>query len=570
MATDTAGSAVTQPADVGLKREVGFIGAVWASESSIIGSGWLFAALGATQLAGASAIYGWLIGGVAILILALVHAELGGMYPVSGGTARFPHYAFGGVAGITFGFFSWLQAVAVAPFECYGVMRYAHYYWTSGYNTNTKLITGWGLLITIVLMAIFTIVNWLGIKLLARVNSAVMWWKLAIPLLAIVVLLFKWHSGNWSAGTPGPIVAGTHGQHLDGSGGFAPFGAKGVLNAVVTSGIVFSYLGFEQADQLAGEVKNPQKVLPRAIITAMAIGTFVYIMVQVVFISAMDPSQLTHGFPGISNANVLSGPIAGLAGLIGLSWLATILRIDAVISPSGTGLIYLTSTSRVTYGLARNRYIPQAFQWTDKRGVPWFSLLASAIFGVIFLVPNATWQAIVSLITGASVLMYAGAPLSLAVFRNRLPEAYRPYRLPAALIVAPAAFVVANLLIYWSGFETIWKLGICMVIGYAAIAIAMIFDSQRPKLGRREWIAASWVPVYLIGMGLISWNGQFTGGATVAPLPTGRIHLWYDIGVVAVFSLVIFFWAYFAALPREEILGIIGEQVTGDEEAAAA
>ena len=569
MATETAGTATTRPADVGLKREVGFLGAVWASESSIIGSGWLFAALGATQFAGASAIYGWLIGGVAILILALIHAELGGMYPVSGGTARFPHYAFGGVAGITFGFFSWLQAVAVAPFECYGVMRYAHYWWTSGYNTSTGLITGWGLAVTIVLMAVFTLINWLGIKILARVNSAVMWWKLAIPVLAIIVLLFKWHSGNFTAGAPGATgLAAPHASN--GSGGFAPFGPKGVLNAVVTSGIVFSYLGFEQADQLAGEVRNPQKVLPRAIITAMAIGTAVYILVQIVFIAAMDPAQLTHGFPGISNANVLSGPIAGLAGLIGLSWLATILRIDAFISPSGTGLIYLTSTSRVTYGLARNRYIPQAFQWTDKRGVPWFSLLASAVFGVIFLTPNATWQAIVSLITGASVLMYAGAPLSLAVFRNRLPEANRPYRLPGALIIAPLGFIVANLLIYWSGFETIWKLGICFVIGYAAIAIAMVFDAQRPKLGRREWIAASWVPVYLIGLGLISWNGQFAGGATVAPLPTGRIHLWYDIGVVAVFSLVIYFWAYFVALPRDEILGIIGEQVTGDAEASGA
>src|SRR5580698_11562414 len=146
MATETGstGAAASQPADVGLRREMGLIGATWASETSIIGSGWLFGALFAAQAAGTAALLGWVIAGAIVIILALVHAELGGMYPVSGGTARFPHYAFGGVAGITFGFFSWLQAVAVAPFECYGVMRYAHYYWTSGYNTNTKLITGWG------------------------------------------------------------------------------------------------------------------------------------------------------------------------------------------------------------------------------------------------------------------------------------------------------------------------------------------------------------------------------------------------------------------------------------------
>ena len=55
-----------------------------------------------------------------IMVLALIHAELGGMYPVSGGTARFPHYAFGGAAGASFGWFSWLQAATVAPIEVLG------------------------------------------------------------------------------------------------------------------------------------------------------------------------------------------------------------------------------------------------------------------------------------------------------------------------------------------------------------------------------------------------------------------------------------------------------------------
>ena len=118
MATETgsAGATVTRPADVGLKREMGLIGAIWASESSIIGSGWLFAALYAAagrgaerrSTPGSSA-------ASAVVILALVHAELGAMYPVAGGTARFPHLAFGGIAGMSFGFFSWLQAVTVAP-----------------------------------------------------------------------------------------------------------------------------------------------------------------------------------------------------------------------------------------------------------------------------------------------------------------------------------------------------------------------------------------------------------------------------------------------------------------------
>ena len=62
-----------------------------------------------------------------ILVLALVHAELGGMYPVSG-HARFPHYAFGGVAGASFGWFSWLQAATVAPIEVLAMITYGQHY----------------------------------------------------------------------------------------------------------------------------------------------------------------------------------------------------------------------------------------------------------------------------------------------------------------------------------------------------------------------------------------------------------------------------------------------------------
>jgi amino acid transporter len=558
MATETGSATATRPTDVGLRREMGFIGAVWASESSIIGSGWLFGALYAAQAAGPAAIIAWVIGGIAVVILGLVHSELGGMYPVAGGTARFPHYAFGSVAGISFGFFSWLQAVCVAPIETYAVMQYASYAWPALFNSSTGIVTGTGLIFCVLMMAIFTAVNFVGIKWLAHTNSTIMWWKIAVPVLAIIVLATQWHSGNFGHS----------------AGGFAPAGAKGVLSAVVGAGVVFAYLGFEQADQLAGEIKNPQRNLPRAIITAVAIGTAVYILLQIVFIAAMDPSVLTHGWLNTTCpaapakcpttlSNINSGPFAAVAGLAGLGWLATILRIDAVVSPFGTGLIYQTSTSRVSYGLARNRYYPQIFQRTDSRGVPWFSLLFAFVAGLIFLLPFPSWHSLVGLVTGASVLMYAGAPLSLAAFRGQVPDANRPYRMGGASFMAPIAFVIANFIIYWSGFEVIWKLGLCIVIGYVLIGVAMMFDSQRPRLGRLEWRAASWLPVYLIGMGIISWLGQYSGQTTSTPLNphnSNLIPLWWDLLVVGVFSLVIFFWAQYTKLPREEMLAVVGDQ----------
>ncbi len=546
---------VTRPADVGLKREMGLIGGMWASETSIIGSGWLFGSWYAASAAGTAALLAWGIAGVIVIIIALVHAELGGMYPVAGGTARFPHFAFGSVAGTSFGFFSWLQAVCVAPIECFAVMQYASYYWHSVYNTSTGVTTGLGFLMTIILMAIFTGINFLAMRLFNRVNAGIMWWKIAIPVIAIVILLFKFHPSNF----------GSH-------GGFMPFGMKSVFSAIPTAGIVFAYLGFEQADQLAAEIKNPQKNLPRAIIGAILIGTLVYILLQVVFIGAMKPSLLTGGWGGLSsNTGLASGPFAFLAGIVGLGALATVLRIDAVVSPFGTGLIYQTSTSRIGYGLARNRYYPQIFAKTDRNGVPWFSLICAFVFGLVFLLPFPSWKSLVGLVTSASVLMYAGAPLSLAAFRKQVPDAARPYRMPGAVWMAPLAFIFCCEIIYWSGFDTVWKLGICVVIGYILIGTSMAFDKNRPPL---DWKSAQWLPIFLIGMGIISWQGRYCSNGPARAVgascsATNRIPFWWDIAIVAVFALIIYFWAQATRLPRQEMQDLVARQ-SGEHEPGGA
>jgi amino acid transporter len=531
----------TRAADVGLKREMGIVGLTWASEGSIIGSGWLFASLGASQAAGPAAIFAWIFAALALTVLALVHAELGAMYPVAGGTARFPHYAFGSLAGASFGWFSWLQAATVAPIEVLAVLGYASTWWSSLINSsgpNKGLISPLGYVIAVILMAVFVGVNFLGIKWLSRTNSAATWWKVAVPVFVIIVLLFKFHASNFSP-----------------PGGFAPDGVKGVLNAVSISGIVFALLGFEQADQLAAEARNPQKDLPRAIITAMIIGSIIYIMLQVVFIGAMPSSQLSHGgFAGISNNEIINAPFAGLAAIVALGWLATLLKVDAVISPGGTGLIYTTSTSRVSYGLARNRYFPPIFGKTDSRGVPWFGLIFAFVVGLIVFLPFPSWNKLVGFVTSASVLMYAGAPLAMSAFRKQVPEARRPYRMPGASFMSPLAFVIANLIIYWSGWDIVWRLGIAIVLGYILIGLNIAFDKERPPLDVRS---AQWLPVYLIGMGVITWQGGFGNG-------TGRIGLWWDILIVAVFSLIIFYWAQAVRLPREEMLALVGRVDTQD------
>jgi amino acid transporter len=183
-------------------------------------------------------------------------------------------------------------------------------------------------------------------------------------------------------------------------------------------------------------------------------------------------------------------------------------------------------------------------------------LIFAFLFGLLFLLPFPSWRSIVGIIVGASVLMYAGAPLSVGAFRGQVPDANRPYRMPAAAVLAPISFVVADLLIYWSGWLVVWKLGIVLVIGYVLIGISMAFDPQRPPL---DWKSAVWLPVWLIGLGIVTWQGQY------GPGNTGRIPFWWDMLIVAAFSVVIYYWAMRTKLSRDEMLLLVNRQ-SGEQE----
>ncbi|MGH9300192.1 MAG: APC family permease, partial [Acidimicrobiales bacterium] len=402
---------------------------------------------------------------------------------------------------------------------------------------------GLGVVVAIAFMAVLVIVNFLGIRMLAHTNSTITWWKVGIPLLTIFVVGFaNFHGGNFHA-----------------LGGFNPYGAKGVLSAVSTSGIVFAYLGFEQADQLAGEAKNPQRNIPRAVIGSVVIGIIIYMALQVVFIGAL-PASVLHG-TWSTVESTFTGPWAQVASLASIGWLAVVLYVDAVISPSGTGLIYATATSRVSYGLSRNGYFPPVFESVDRRGVPWFGLLTAFVIGSICFLPFPSWTSLVGLITSASVLMYAGAPLALGVFRRRLPNAIRPYRMKGASVLSPIAFILANYIIMWSGWKTDWKLGIAIVIGYVLVAVNAVggFNSIKPDWKLR---AASWLLPYLIGTGVLTYGSAW--GNMKHPW-FGSSDVWWDLAILGVFSLVIYYWAMAVALPAEEIEATINAVVVPEE-----
>ena len=310
-------------------------------------------------------------------------------------------------------------------------------------------------------MALFTALNFLSVRKLANTNSAATWWKVGVPLLTIVVLAVV--AASTPATSP-PRTASTR---------TAPRASSRRSRRAASSS---RCSGFEQADQLAGESANPKRDIPRAVIGSIAIGAFIYILLQIVFLAAL-PGLVDREHVGDAPASRPSAARSrNLATLVGLGWLATILYIDAVISPGGTGLIYTTGDLARVLRAQPQRLLPDGLRAVrpprhpvvraDRRlrrsaaSASCRSRAGSRSSGssrarACSCTPARRWR---------SASSGAGCPRPTA--RTGCPRA------PCS---SPLAFVVANLLILWSGWTTDWKLGVAILIGYVILVANRVF-----------------------------------------------------------------------------------------------
>jgi amino acid transporter len=507
---------------------------MFVSLGSIIGSGWLLGALNAAEAAGPASILSWILAAGMLSLLALVYAELGATYPVAGGGARFPYYSHGPIAGFTAGWASWLQAVFIAPIEVLAAITYVnsvgwvntHFNMINKLGDKAGLLNGTGLVVAIALMIVFTVMNLAGAKFLSDSNIVVVIWKTAVPFLAVGVIGFlQFNPKNFQAG-----------------GGFLPFGFHGVF-AALTGGVVFGLQGFEQAVQLAGEARDPKRDLSRAILAAMAVGAVLYALLQFVMIGALEPANITAGWKmplGTDPSDY--GAWYTLALALGAGWLAKMLLVDAVISPAGTGVVYVATSARLSYALGEEREMPTVLATTNKDGVPVASILFAAVVGILAFGPFKSWNALVSVVTAATAIMYGFAPVALASLHRVDSGRARSYRVPAPKVLLPAAFCCANLIMYWGGFDTNWKLAAAMVVGLVIFAIGAVRGNTGAQRSLKN---ATWMFPWLGGQVLLGWIGRYGGGRNLLPN-------WIDIAVVVAFSLVIFYWAIAQSLTNSE------------------
>jgi amino acid transporter len=520
-----------------LRKEAGMIGLLYTSLGSMIGSGWLFGPLHAAQMAGPYALAAWGLGGLCILLLALVFAEIGTLVPHSGAIVHYPHLSHGAMVARIFSWINFLGYVVIPPVEAMAILSYANNLFP-GLTTPDGLLTTLGFITAFILLAIFAGLNFLAIRWVLLINSAAMWWKLLVPGLTVAALM----------------MLSFHPENLSVHSGDTATTLQDTFKAMATSGVVFSYLGFRQAIELAGETSNPRKTLPVAVLGSVLVGMLLYAALQLAFLLAVDPATVARQGWAHLEFKGMAGPFAGLAMLLGAGWLATLLFVDAFISPGGTGFIYQTSATRVTMAMADAGLMPSSFGRLNRFGVPWVAGIVSFLAGAVFLFPFPSWQKLVGYVSSISVLSYSIGPIVLLALRRALPEAEFPrqFRLPAAPLLASVTFIVSNLIVYWTGRDTV---NILFGLLAAAFAVWLLHYAliRRQPLGTLPWRRSLWLFVYFGGFWLISQLGAaMFGGSGGLPFPV-------DMVVMAAFSLFVLWLASRTILPGEEVQAYLDE-----------
>jgi amino acid transporter len=507
-----------------IRREVGAIALMFTGLGSIIGSGWLFGAWRAAQLAGPGAVYAWIIGAVVILFVAFTYAELGAMFPESGGAVRYGHYSHGSLVGFVAGWAAWIAIVSVIPVEAEASVQYmsswpwdwAHALYVHKPNGQGELTTT-GLSISAVLVVIYFLINFWSVKVFANTNSAITFFKLIVPAATAIALICSgFHPGNFQVGV--------HGGHHVGN-------LAAILTAVATSGIVFSYNGFQIPVSLAGEARRPGRSVPFAIFGSIALSTVVYLLLQVAFLGAVSPDHLSEGWAAME----YSSPFAQLALALNLNWLAILLYTDAFVSPSGTGTTYTAATARMIYAMERSGTAPEVFGRVHPRyGIPrpamWFNLAVSFVF--LFRFPG--WGMLAAVISVATIITYLVVPISVMALRRTAPDFHRPLRVPGLQVLAPIAFVLATLMLFWARWP---HTGEIMLLLIFPLPVYFYYQAKGNWLDfGRQLKAAWWLLAYLIVITVLSWAGskEFEG--------KDYIKYGWDQLAVALTSLAFYFW----------------------------
>jgi amino acid transporter len=528
-------------ADKHLKRTIGLFGLIALAMSIQVGSGWLLACLAAVSRAGPAATLSWAIGAIFFGIIGVAWMELGTAVPRTGGGVRYPRMSHGA-------FLSWMNAwgclialIALPVIETMAVLSYVGGHWPALGLLKTvagQKLLAWpnGILSGCGIMLIFLALNLFGAKLLSESNKVVTIWKITVPTLTFLLMFTAFKAENFS-------------EH----GGFAPMGYGAVFGAVTGGGVVFAYAGIRQVIDFGGEVINPKRNIPLAmIIGGLILPLILYLALQVGFIGAIDwaDAGVARGdWAALMESNWQASPLLDAVVAAGFAWFALVLLSDAVLSPSATGWVYMGVGGRVAYSMSVNGELPAGMQKMNRWGVPWVSLVACTGVGFLMFLPVPSWYAFVGMVATALVLNYLMAGPCAAVFRRVAPELPRPLHIPFFGFWGAAGYVCSLLLIYYAGWSTLINVMTVVMFG---LPIYASYTSVRSGWSSKN-VSGAFALAWTVGWVLVAGSGGWmfnSGAAGGGKWPIG-LYLAAFAGMVAVFIGVL--WAISTNEGRRQI-----------------
>lgn len=384
-----------------LKREISFFGAFATVMGTVIGAGVFFKTASVVNYAQSASltIFAWVLGGLLTLCAGLTSAELATAIPETGGAIKYIEYTYGKLAGFLLG---WAQSIIYFPANIAALSIIFSTQLINLFHLSTDL------LIPIALTAGFsiTVINLLGTKTAANLQSVTLIIKM-IPIVMILIsgLLIK---GQVSVSLF-PIQPGKDAGWIQ--------ALSGALLATM-----FAYDGWLGVGNVAGEMKRPEKDLPKAIILGLAVITLVYALINFVFLKVLSIDQLAGNLNGSSEA---AGIIFGSVG-------GKIVTIGILISVYGALNGYTMTGIRVPYALALENLIPfsSQFKKLSKRFVvPYVAgLFQFFIAAIMMFLGNfdLLTDMLVFVMWVFNILIF----YAVFILRKREPDLLRPYKVP--------------------------------------------------------------------------------------------------------------------------------------------
>ncbi|UVM57274.1 amino acid permease [Pseudomonas sp. B21-012] len=397
---------------------------------SAIGTGLFYGSAAAIKLAGPSVLLAYLIGGAAIYMMMRALGEMAVRNPVSGSFGQYASQYLGRFAGFLTGWsyaFSML-VVCLADVTAFGV------YMSFWFPDTPRWIWVLGIVFFIGALNLCSV----------RVFGELEFWLSLLKVTAIVsmilagaaVLMFGIQLGG--AGEPLAAVS-----NLWSHGGFFPNGVGGMIASFTV--VMFAFGGVEMIGITAGEAKDPQRVIPRAINSVPLRILLFYVFTLLVLMSIYPWSKI--GSEGSPFVQIFSG-----LGIGSAATLLNIVVISAAVSAINSDIF---SAGRMMYGMAHNGQAPASFAQLSRFGVPWMTVVVMAVallLGVVlnYLAPDNLFLILAAVVTFSIVWVWLMILLSQIVMRRRMSadEVARLHFPVPFWPVGPACAVVFMLFIF--------------------------------------------------------------------------------------------------------------------------